>query len=139
MKIKQATLKDLEIILKFIGPKQLQRKDWHIKSKKFITSYIKNKHNFFLIAIDKNKVIGIINGELWGDKGFAYLGEIEAKGKNKTEIINKLFKYFKNYCKKRNINLINSYVNKNKSTLIKTYKRLRMKQKGTYLYFERRI
>ncbi len=139
MKIKQATLKNIEPILKYLGKKTISRKNWHIPHKKFISSYIKNKHNFFFIALDEKKVIGMINGELWGDKGFAYIGEISAKSKNQQEIINKLFVYFKKFCKKKGIKLINTYVNKSKTKRIEIYKKLGMKKIGKYIGLEKRI
>lgn len=139
MIIRQARASDLEKILDFMGARQIKRKDWHITPKKFVLSYITNKHNFFLIALDNETVLGTINGELWDDKGFAYVGEISAKGKNKKEIVDKMFAYFVDFCKKKGITLINIYVRKNKKKLIDFYKGLGMKKKGEHLYLEKEI
>ena len=139
MDIHQAKKSDLRSILEFIGLKQVTRKDWHIPSKKFVLSYIINKHNFFIIALENKKLIGTINGELWNDKGFAYVGEIVAKGKNKQDIIDAMYSYFVKFCKKKGVTLINSYVKKNKKEQIKTYKELGMKRKGEYFYYEKKI
>jgi len=139
MEIRQATKKDLNRILKSMGIDQVNRKSWHVSSKKFVLSYIINKHNYFFIAIDKNKVVGTINGELWDDKGFAYIGEISAKGKNKDKVIKELFSYFVKFCKKKKVTLINTYVNKNKNQQISLYKSLGMKKVGDYLGYEKRI
>lgn len=139
MEVRQATLRDLSRILEFMGRKQVKRKDWHIKSKNFVRSYIKNKHNFFFICSDQKKIIGSIAGELWIDKGFAYIGEIVVKGKNKEAIINEMFNKFIKFCRNKKINLINTYVNNSKKRQISIYKNLGMEKKGDYLYFEKRI
>ncbi|MEA3329620.1 MAG: GNAT family N-acetyltransferase [Nanoarchaeota archaeon] len=137
MDIRQAKKADLHSILEFMGLKQVSRQDWHVPSKQFVLSYITNKHNFFIIALDSNKVMGTINGELWNDKGFAYIGEIIAKGKNKQKVIDAMYSYFVKFCKKKGVTLINTYVNKNKEKQIKTYKTLGMKRKGEYFYLAR--
>ncbi len=139
MKICKATKKDLNKILISMGVDQVNRKSWHISSRKFVLSYITNKHNYFFIAIDKNEVVGTINGELWDDKGFAYVGEINAKGKNKDEIMKLLYEHFVKFCKKKGVTLINTYVNKNKKQQISIYKKLGMKKIGDYLGFEKRL
>jgi hypothetical protein len=139
MNIRQANKSDLDGILKFMGLKQVFRKDWHVSSRNFVLSYITNKHNFFIIALENKEVIGTINGELWNDKGFAYVGEIIAKGKNKQNIIDAMYSYFVKFCKKKGVTLINTYVKKNKKEQIKTYKGLGIKQKGEYFYHEKRI
>ena len=139
MIIRQATKKDLSKILKSIGIDQVNRKSWHVSSKKFILSYIINKHNYFFIAIENNKVVGTINGELWDDKGFAYVGEINAKGKNKNKIIKLLYEYFVKFCKKKGVKLINTYVNKNKKQQILIYKDLGMKKVCDYIGYEKKI
>ena len=139
MIIRQATKKDLSKILKSIGIDQVNRKSWHVSSKKFILSYIINKHNYFFIAIENNKVVGTINGELWDDKGFAYVGEINAKGKNKNKIIKLLYEYFVKFCKKKGVKLINTYVNKNKKQQILIYKDLGMKKVGDNIGYEKKI
>jgi len=139
MDIRQANKSDLHSILEFMELKQVSRKDWHVPSKKFVLSYITNKHNFFIIALENKKVIGTINGELWNDKGFAYVGEIIAKGKNKQNIVDAMYSYFVKFCKKKDVTLINTYVKKSKKEKIKTYKELGMKQKGEYFYYEKRI
>lgn len=139
MIIRQATLKDLNLILEFMGRRQIRRNDWHIKSKNFIKSYIKNKHNFFFICIDNKSIVGSIAGELWDDKGFAYVGEIVVKGKNKEIIINEMFNKFIKFCRNKKINLINAYVNNSNKKQVMVYKSLGMKKKGNYFYFEKRI
>jgi len=139
MIIRQARSSDFKKILDFMGGRQVKRKDWHVSSKNFVLSYITNKHNFFLIALDNDVVVGTINGELWNDKGFAYVGEISAKGRNKKEIVDQMFIYFVNFCKKKKVTLINTYVRKNKKKSIDLYKSLGMKKKGEHLYLERRI
>lgn len=136
MIVRSAKINDLPQILNFSGRK---RKDWHVNQKKFVKSYIQNKHNFFFIGIDNKKVIGSVAGELWDDKGFAYIGEITAEGKNKKEIVKKLFDYLVRFCKKKNITLLNSYVNQRKIEKIKTYQTLGMKKRGDYFYFEKII
>ncbi len=139
LKIRQATKKDLNKILKSMGIDQINRKSWHVSSKKFVLSYITNRHNYFFIAIENNEVVGTINGELWDDKGFAYVGEINAKGKNKDKIIESLYEYFMKFCKKKGVTLINTYVNKNKKQQISIYKKLGMRKVGDYFGFERRL
>jgi len=64
MEIRQATLKDLKLTLEYLGKRTINRKSWHIRHKKFILSYIKNKNNFFFIALKDGKIVGTINGEL---------------------------------------------------------------------------
>tara|TARA_Y100000310_G_scaffold287633_1_gene312671 strand:+ start:4038 stop:4457 length:420 start_codon:yes stop_codon:yes gene_type:complete len=139
MNIRQAKKTDLHNILKFMGLKQVSRKDWHVPSKQFVLSYITNKHNFFIISLEDHKVVGTINGELWNDKGFAYIGEVIAKGKNKQKIIDAMYLYFVNFCKKKGVTLINTYVKKSKEKQIKTYKDLGMKKRGEYFSYEKRI
>jgi len=139
MKIRQATKKDLNMILKSMGIDQVNRKSWHVSSKKFVLSYITNKHNYFFIAVEDGEVVGTVNGELWDDKGFAYIGEISAKGRNKEKIIDSLYDYFVKFCEKKKVTLINSYVNKNKKQQISVYKKLGMKKVGDYLGFEKRL
>lgn len=139
MEIRQANLNDLNLILEYFGNKTINRKDWHIEYGKFIKSYIKNKHNFFLIALKDKKVVGTINGELWDDKGFAYVGEISANGKEKEHIIKNMFKHFKKFCKKKGVSLINTYVNIKEKEKIKVYQDLKMKKIGKYFGMERRI
>ncbi len=139
LKIRQAKKEDLDRILKSMGIDQVNRKSWHISSKKFVLSYIVNKHNYFFIAIENNNVVGTINGELWDDKGFAYVGEISAKGKNKEKIIESLYDYFVKFCNKKKVTLINSYVNRNKKQQIYIYKKLGLKKVGDYFGFEKRL
>lgn len=139
MEIKQARERDLNLILEYLGKRTSNRKNWHIQSKKFISSYIKNKNNFFFITLKDKKVVGTINGELWIDKGFAYIGEVSYKGKDKEKIINEMFNYFKEFCKKKKIKLINSYVNKKNKEIIKNYRLLNMKKTGEYIGFEKII
>lgn len=139
MEIRQAKKSDLNKILEFMGSKQVSRQDWHIHSRQFVTSYITNRHNFFIIALENDKIVGTINGELWDDKGFAYVGEITAKGKNREEIINLMYSYFTKFCKEKGVTLINTYVKKTKQKQIKTYQRLGMKRTGEYFGYEKRI
>ncbi len=139
MIIRQAHKKDLPPILAYMGIRQTKRKDWHVPAVKFVESYITNKHNFFLICLDKGKVVGSINGELWNDKGFAYIGEISATGKDRKEIIQSMFGRFVVFCKKKKVTLINTYVRKNKRKQIEVYKSLGMKKRGENFYFERRV
>ena len=139
MKIRKATKKDLNKVLEFMGIRQIKRSDWHINSKKFVSSYITNKHNFFFITVDKNKVVGTINGELWDDKGFAYVGEIVARGKYTNRIINEMFDYFLEFCRTKKVKLINTYVRKSKKKQINTYKNLGMKKVGEYFGYEKRL
>ena len=139
MVIRQAHKKDLPQILAFMGIGQAKRKDWHVSAEKFVESYITNKHNFFLICLKNGKIEGTINGELWDDKGFAYLGEIRAIGKKREEIIQNMFKQFIVFCKKKNVKIINTYVQKKKKKQIEVYLSLGMKKRGEHFYFERRI
>jgi hypothetical protein len=136
MDIRQAKKLDLQKILKFYGKQDANR---HMPRKKFILSYITNKQNFFFIALNENKIVGTVNGEVWIDKCFAYIGEISAKGKDKSEIICKMYAYFVHFCKKNRITLVNSYVRKNKKQQINVFKKLGLKKKGNYLYFEKNI
>src|SRR3989338_2349304 len=120
MIIRQATVRDLNRILDFMGQQQVRKKDWHISAKKFVKSYIINKHNFFFICCDNNAVVGSIAGELWSDKGFAYVGEITAKGKYAQRIIDIMFKKFVTFCKTKKITIINTYVKQNRYNQIRT-------------------
>ena len=136
MKIRKAKFKDLNQILEFSGFKKMKSNYWHMNPMKFVESYIKNKNNFFFLATENNKIVGIISGELWRDKKFAYLGKIEAKEKNSNEINKKLFEYLIKFCKKNSIILINTYIRKSDKVAIKLYNNLGLKKKGEHIYME---
>ncbi len=139
MHIRQARSSDIDLILSFMGKRPANRRDWHIPAKKFVASYIRNKHNFFLICIDQKRVVGSIAGELWNDKGFAYVGEITAKGKDESKIIRGMFGHFVKFCKKKGVTLINTYVKVGRDKAISTYKKVGMEKRGNYFYYERQI
>ncbi|MBI2656363.1 GNAT family N-acetyltransferase [Candidatus Woesearchaeota archaeon] len=136
MKIRKAKIEDLNQILEFTVIKKMKSDYWHMSPIKFVESYIKNKNNFFFLAIENNKIIGIISGELWKDKKFAYLGRIDVKRKNNREIAKKLFKYLIKFCKENKITLINTYLRKSNKIIMKLYANLGLKKKSEYVYME---
>ena len=139
MKIKKASLKDLNKIMEFSEIKNTDIKKWHMNPKDYVKSYIKNPNNFFFVAVNEDNIIGTIGGEIWRDKKFAYLGNIIAKGRDKNKTLINLFNYLIKFCKNNKINLINSFVRKNHSEMITNCKNFGMKKLGKYYYFEIRI
>jgi hypothetical protein len=138
MRVRQATVRDLSRVLRFLSA-GIAQTDWHTDVKSYVRRYITNKNNFVLIAIEKDTILGMAAGELWTDKKFAYLGQLEAKGPKNKSIIESLVSALKILCKRKGITLIITYVNvKNKNTLA-NYRQVGMRKIGDYLGLEMRI
>jgi N-acetylglutamate synthase-like GNAT family acetyltransferase len=131
MRIRQASVHDLPQVLRFLSA-GIARTDWHTDVKAYVRRYIINKNNFVLIAIENNSVLGMAAGELWADKKFAYLGQLEAKPQKK-EVITSLVDALKILCRKKGITLIITYVNIKNPKAIANYRLVGMKKIGDYL------
>lgn len=77
--------------------------------------------------------MGMAAGELWADKKFAYLGQLEAKGPKRKAIIRSLVATLKYLCRRKGITRIITYVDIKEKEAIANYRRIGMKKIGDYL------
>ncbi len=117
MKIRKATIKDIEEIRKISNQKALRSTgENRAPSERWLTAFIKEKQIFFVA--DKNKeVYGFILGEqVTGDLGYLWL--IGVKKEFRSKGIGKLLlNEFIHECKKRKLRSIITYGTYNKKTL----------------------
>lgn len=135
MDIRQATIKDLNIILDFMGPKHVRRNDWHVSIKNALKSFITEETKFYFICVINNKVTGSLTGEVKQNNNMAFIGEIKAKGQQSDVAINKMYGKLIKLCSKNKLSLIVAYTDQPKITEI--YEKLGMKKVGDNLYEKR--
>jgi len=139
MKIRNAQLKDTKEIFKLlIKTPELQGYGEMdaVYSKEYVIDCIRDKKmNLFLVAEDKNEIIGILLAEIWDKKRYSFfvnfvvLPEYRSKG-----IGTGLYKSYEKYCKKHKLRIITALVQTSNKTMQRFCENKGYK-KGHKLYF----
>lgn len=114
MIIRKAVLKDANEILHILKttPELQGAEGGDIYDKKYVIGAIKKPdRDLVLVAIEENKIIGILMAELWKDKGYSYFCELFVVPEyRKTGVASKLFSEYENILKKLKIKAITAMV-----------------------------
>ena len=137
--LRKAQIKDVnKICVLFNSAKELGSAQSH--SKKFIKDYITTSVNFMFVYEEKNKIIGMINGQIWKNKGYAYIENLVVNKKfRKRGIATELYTHLEKYCKKLRLTGIYTLTEVSNKKVHKFNKKMGFKKGKSFYYFEKEI
>lgn len=121
MKIRPATKNDLNQCEKLVRTPILSYKKGHYIDKNFMTNYL--DPNLFLVAEEKNQIIGLIIGERLKGNGVMILYLVVSKMFQLKGYGTKILEEFEKRCKKTGINWAVLYGPAEKTEVLNFYKK----------------
>lgn len=139
--IRKAKLKDVNAILRLLNSaEELKQIKDYVYPREYVTVFLKNPNNFIFVYEDNKKILGVICGEIWKDRGSVYISNIVVNNKNREKgIAAKLYHYLENYCKKNKIKLINAFAKVNNKRIHKFNEKMGFKKGEAFYYFEKKL
>jgi len=139
--IRRGNLKDLDRIYYLInGAKELRATEDTTYSKDFLKVYLKNPVNFVFVYEEKEKILGVITGEIWKKEKYAYLANIIVDQKHrKKQIATKLYNYLENKCKRLKLSSIKAFARINNKKIHRFNKKMGFKKGHIFYFFEKKL
>lgn len=139
--IRKARINDLNSVWKLLNSaEELRTTKDYTYSKELVKAYIKNPINFVFVYEEKGRTAGVINGEIWKDKGFAYIANLAVDKKYRRKgIATQLYNYLEDYCRKLGLKGIYALVKISNKKMQKLTKKAGFRKGDSFYYFEKEI
>jgi ribosomal protein S18 acetylase RimI-like enzyme len=141
MIIREATKADVAGIVKLLNSaEELRETKDRVYTAGSVISCLKNHINVVLVCADGPKVLGVLIGEAWHDKGFAYVANIVIDAKARKEGLGSmLYRHFESQCRRKKIRLICLFVKTSNKHMQTWSEKKGFKRGSSFYYYEKDI
>jgi ribosomal protein S18 acetylase RimI-like enzyme len=140
MKIRKASIKDIDKLYYLIGKTKEVHITENIYSKSFIKKLIKNRTTYAIIVEEDKKIIGLLTAAIWKYLGASYVDMVivDREFRNKG-IAKELYKNYLLYLKKNKISYVWWLVDKNNKKIQKILEKLKLKKRKLCYYYDMKL